>query len=127
MACDFVLATQPEHPKALFRKAKAEEGTGNLSRAISTLGKLLKVEGQSNNAEARKLLQSLKTIKAKETKGYGGFFEKLREDGGGLNENRAEEEEKSKAFDLTNRPGEQDFTAVCDIINIKMLRLPQTM
>jgi len=122
-ACKVVLADRSEHPKALFRLARASEGTGDLAIAIATLGKLLKVDGQSDNADARKLLQALRSRKTKEAKIYGGFFDRARDDGGSLYNNpQAEKAER----DLLNTFGDQTDKQklVEEIINTRMIRLP---
>mmetsp|Transcript_2176 Transcript_2176/g.3376 ORF Transcript_2176/g.3376 Transcript_2176/m.3376 type:complete len:498 (-) Transcript_2176:74-1567(-) len=128
-ACKVVLREQPEHPKALFRLAKAGEGSGDLSAAIATLGKLLKVEGQGDNLEARKLLQALRNRKSKEAKIYGGFFDRVREEGGSMYDDREAEVQKvpQKAADLKNLPGEQDASVVEDIIKQRMSCLPENV
>jgi len=117
LACGVVLKEQPQHPKALFRLAKAGDGTGDLAGAIATLGKLLKVEGQADNNEARKLLQTLKARKAKEAKIYGGFFERAREDGGSLYGDAEQGAGNAKKLpDLKKGSEEQDARNMKDIL-----------
>lgn len=125
LACGVVLEEKPEHPKALFRSAKAGEGAGDLGGAIATLGKLLKVEGQADNLEARRLLQSLRARKTKEAKIYGGFFEKAREDGGSLYAEAEKTAEPTKISDLKKGSEEQDNRTMKDILKNRLARLPQ--
>lgn len=127
-ACQVVLKDYPEHPKALFRSAKAGEGSGDLAGSISTLVKLLKVDGQSENADARKLLQVLRARKAKEAKIYGGFFERAREDGGALysDQSNGQNGEKPKIADLTKSAAEQDRSTMDGILSNRLSRLSAT-
>jgi len=122
-ACHVVLQCQPENPKALFRLAKASEGLGDLSGAIATVNKLLRVEGQSDNNEARKLLQALRARKSKEAKIYSGFFEKAREDGGALYDGAEADPDKAKVADLKKNAADQDSKMADEIINSRMHRL----
>ena len=55
-AAQHVLRKEAHHPKALYRLAQAWDGAGEAKTAAHTLTTLLKLEGQSGNREARRLL-----------------------------------------------------------------------
>ena len=75
-ACEFVLAVEDANPKALFRLAKALEGEGDLSRGVSVVLMLLKRDSQ--NADARRLLEALRKRQTEEKGMFKGMFEDQR-------------------------------------------------
>lgn len=126
-ASQVVLGAQPENPKALFRLAKAHEGLEDVSAAIAALTSLLKIDGQSSNVEARKLLQSLRASKPKEAKMYKGFLDRAQEDGTALyHDQRYEQKWHEKARDGTV-PGDMDGDIIDDILKHRMFRLAENM
>ena len=70
--------------KAMFRLAKALDGMGEVAKATSLLTDLLKLEGQSDNRDARAMLEKLRLRAKKEKKMFGGMFERARSEGGAL-------------------------------------------
>ena len=75
-AAKVVLADEPGHPKALYRLAQAWDGAGDSSEAMRTLARLLKLEGQHQNLEARKLLADVKQRRARERTMFAGVCNK---------------------------------------------------
>ncbi|KAL1526670.1 hypothetical protein AB1Y20_015374 [Prymnesium parvum] len=71
-ACEYVISVEALHAKALFRLAKAHEGQGEVSRAISVVMQLLKSDSQ--NKDARTLLDVLRKRQAEEKGMFGGLF-----------------------------------------------------
>jgi len=71
-ACERVLRSDGSNSKALYRLAKAHEGEGDLSAALSTVVALLKHDSQ--NRDARKLLDALKQRQAEEKAKFKELF-----------------------------------------------------
>eukprot|EP00327_Prymnesium_parvum_P028452 CAMPEP_0195583068 /NCGR_PEP_ID=MMETSP0814-20130614/23437_1 /TAXON_ID=97485 /ORGANISM="Prymnesium parvum, Strain Texoma1" /LENGTH=302 /DNA_ID=CAMNT_0040720805 /DNA_START=209 /DNA_END=1117 /DNA_ORIENTATION=+ len=79
-ACEYVLSVEPNHPKALYRLAKAHEGAQDFAKSLVIVHRLLKVDPSNN--EARRLLVNLKSQQAKDRKMYGGLFDRSVASGG---------------------------------------------
>jgi hypothetical protein len=75
-AAKVVLADEPGHPKALYRLAQAWDGAGDSSEAMRTLQRLLKLEGQHQNLEARRLLADVKQRRERERTMFAGVCNK---------------------------------------------------
>lgn len=71
-ACSQVLE-RGENAKALFRLAQSLNGLGENRGAIRALSRLLKMEGEQNHKEGRKLLAELKARDAAEKELYRGM------------------------------------------------------
>ena len=70
VACEYVLKADAAHPKALYRLAQAYDGAGDTAKVQSTLAGLLKLEGQENNRDARKLLADVKSAAVASAMGF---------------------------------------------------------
>ena len=102
--CEYVLSADDANVKALFRLAKAQQGTGELQAAVNTVSKLLKREPA--NAEARKLLDALRKQQSREKKAFSGLFERAHAEGGGLYSKGEEERDRAAAAERSARgPG----------------------
>lgn len=74
-ACEAVLATTPTHVKALYRLARAHDGAGRPSAALSVLqGRLLKHDPA--NAQALALVTKVRARVEREKAMYGGLFDR---------------------------------------------------
>jgi len=71
-----VLVEEAEHPKALYRLAQAHNGAGELAEGVRVLVRLLKVEGQQDNRDARRLLAELKGRREQEKAMFSGVCNK---------------------------------------------------
>lgn len=109
-ASERVLEHDPSNQKALFRIAKAHEGAGELSAAMSVCARLLK--GHPTNQQAARLLETLKRRQQQQKKMFGGLFERAAGSGAptdGLyseaalkEEARRREEERDRLLKLEN-------------------------
>jgi len=72
VAAEKVLAVDPESPKALYRLAQAHNGASELKEAVRALSTLLKVEGQRDNREARRLLADVQDRRSREKAFFNG-------------------------------------------------------
>ena len=75
-AADWALSVEPSQPKALYRRAQALEGAGELGQAQACAVALLKLEGQATNRDARKLFERVKAARVERKKSYGAAFQK---------------------------------------------------
>ena len=111
-ACEYVLGVDAGNLKATFRLAKAEEGGGDLARAVNTCERLLKIDAA--NVDACRLLESLKKRQDKQKKAFKGVFTRAQAEGDGLY-TRAEEardraEQAEAARNFPKRPGPTEGT-----------------
>ena len=72
VSCERTLGADATNAKASYRLAKAHEGEGDLSAALSVLTSLLKREPQ--NADARKLHAALRSRQGAAKEAYRGLF-----------------------------------------------------
>ena len=86
-ACELVLEREPANAKALYRLARAHEGTGELGDAIRVLsGRLLAAE--PSHAEARRLLSALRERSKRERAMFGGVFDRAAASGGAADDEK---------------------------------------
>ena len=97
-ACELGLAANPSHAKALWRLAKAYEGDGNLTEAMTTASRLISAD--PSNKDAPKLLESLQKRKAKHGKMFGSFVERAHEEGDTLYTMKEQQRDVSEAMQL---------------------------
>ena len=101
-ACELVLACEPSNVKALYKLAKAHDGAGDVSLAISVLsGQLLKQDPK--HREARTLLEELRRRQKEERRMFGGLFVRAQGEGtaddGIYSENALEREARRRQED----------------------------
>jgi len=101
VACEYVLKADAAHPKALYRLAQAYDGAGDTAKVQSTLAGLLKLEGQENNRDARKLLADVKSRRAREKAFFGGVVNKK---GFCQSEEEAKGVDERSEFDKKHKP-----------------------
>ncbi|CAD5223799.1 unnamed protein product [Bursaphelenchus okinawaensis] len=90
--CDKVLAKNPDHVKALYRKAQALQQRTELEEAMKIYNRVIELEPE-NKAAAQQILVCKKLVNEiiqKEKKKYSGLFDKL---------SKMEEAEKSNRID----------------------------
>lgn len=75
--CTTVLETEPNNPKALFRRAKAHVGAWNFQEAKNDFQKLMEVDPKSENLVRRELQELEKLRKAKDREDEAKFAGKL--------------------------------------------------
>ena len=82
-----MLEREPANAKALYRLARAHEGTGELGDAIRVLsGRLLAAE--PSHAEARRLLSALRERSKRERAMFGGVFDRAAASGGAADDEK---------------------------------------
>ena len=95
-ACQVVLTSEPTHVKALWRLAKAYEGDGNLTDAMTVTSRLVEVD--AGNKEASRLLELLQRRKAKHGKMFGSIVERAHAEGDTLYTKKEHEADVSDAM-----------------------------
>ncbi|XP_075542004.1 peptidyl-prolyl cis-trans isomerase FKBP8-like [Dermacentor variabilis] len=90
---DFVLKVQPNNFKALYRKGKILAGQGNVSEAVSTFKKALKLE--PDNKVIQQELSRLMVRKEKEDRAEKAMYKRMF---GGSNTTNAKEPSKGSRF-----------------------------
>ncbi|CAJ1384755.1 unnamed protein product [Effrenium voratum] len=96
--CDKVLQEEPQQPKALFRRAKAQLGLAQHQAAAGDLQRLLEIEPQ--NLPGRQLLKEAKQELRRQDRQTAATFERMVKSLGSLPERERKDDDLVEAPDL---------------------------